>query len=404
MVPSAHGMKDVVAREREAVAAHRSSLRGAAMPPPSAAPRGTFAHGFLLPFSLIAATFRDPTLRGPFVRTTAVRLLVIALLTGIGLASGSSPHDKEGRTGPVVVVHHDIGTTPPSPSAGVHVHVPGVQVDLNEAPGAKSEVKVLGQSVPVVDIDEHAQEAKKKGPIGPWKWLLAVIAMISGSTAFVIALSRRYDDWLGFGISALASIQPEDAERKTPKIGVDWKWLWKKLKERIRESVAFAAGMPLIALLQLVPTAGDVLFKIASVAWGWYWLGVFTAAKSDHALVDAPVAPPPRLLRGVLSVSSAHWLFTPFRLYARLWARLGRSFDAPAAVFERTPAPFLGLGLARAILSLPGLYVMSKSIIPVAAGRLIAESDPHGRFAAERATGEGTASVAPPALDQRSAA
>jgi hypothetical protein len=157
-------------------------------------------------------------------------------------------------------------------------------------------------------------------------------------------------------------------------------------EERIRESIAFAAGFPAIALLGLVPTAGDVLLKIATVAWGWYWLGVFTAAKSDHSLVDRPVARPPHVVRLLGDFASKHWLLTPLRLYVRLWARLGRSFDAPAAVFERTPAAFLGLGLARAILSLPGLYVMSKSIIPVAAGRLIADADPHGRFDASTKT------------------
>ena len=39
----------------------------------------------------------------------------------------------------------------------------------------------------------------------------------------------------------------------------------------------------------------------------------------------------------------------------RAWARLTRGVDPAAATFERTPAPFLGLALARVILSLPGL-------------------------------------------------
>lgn len=380
-------VRDVVARERVAVAAHRTSLRSGAMPSPGAAPKGTFAHGFLLPFSLIVATLRDPGLRGPFVRTTAVRLAVIALLTAMGIASGSPAQGKPSSG--VIVVHRDVGTTPPSPSAGIHVRVPGVQVDLDDGPFAKSEVKVLGQNVPVVDVHDPST-ARAKEPEKPrdaWKGLLAILAMISAATGFVIALSRRYDDWLGFGISALASIEPEDAERKTPKVTVDFKWLWKKLKERIRESIAFAAGMPLIALLQLLPSAGDVLFKVATVLWGWYWLGVFTTAKSDHALVDGATAPSPILVRSLDGIAKSHRLFWPLRVYTRLWARLGKSFDAPAAIFERTPAPFLGLGLARAILSLPGLYVMSKSIIPVAAGRLIAESDPYGRFARVDATG-----------------
>src|SRR5690606_26040457 len=128
----------------------------------------------------------------------------------------------------------------------------------------------------------------------------------------------RYDDWLGFGISALASIAPEDEQRKTPKIAVDLKWLWKKLKERVRQSIAFAAGLPAIALLEPLPTVGPLLFKVATVAWGWYWLGVFTAAKSDHSLADEATAPSPFVIRTLRAIGASHWLLAPLRPWARL--------------------------------------------------------------------------------------
>jgi hypothetical protein len=205
--------------------------------------------------------------------------------------------------------------------------------------------------------------------------------MVSAASAFVVALSRRYDDWLGFWVATrLALVKPEDEEPKERKIGPDFKWLKKKLKERIRESIAFASGMPAIALISFLPLVGPWIFKIATLAWGWYWLGVTTVAKNDHALVDEKTAPPPLLVHGFSTLGPGRWWSAPIRAYGRLWAWLTRSFHSPAAFFERAPAPFLGLALARAILSLPGLYFLAKPIVPVAAGRLCAEVDPLGRF------------------------
>ena len=49
----------ILDRERNAIAAHRAAFRGSDLPPLSDAHRGTFLHGFFLPFSLIVATMRD---------------------------------------------------------------------------------------------------------------------------------------------------------------------------------------------------------------------------------------------------------------------------------------------------------------------------------------------------------
>jgi hypothetical protein len=385
---------DVLERERSAVAAHRESLRSGSFPAPSVAPKQTFLHGFLLPFSIFVATLRSRELGRPYLKIMAARLVVVVALTSFAWSTGSASTPKEHKT-PTVVIHHDKHKTNPSASAsdGVHVNLPGVHVDINEAPGAKSEVRVLGQNVPVEEVDDRPvgekKEAKKEESFlaSGWARLLAVFALVSSMTAVVIALSRRYDDWLGFGISALAGIRPEDEKRKEPKIALDLKWLFKKLKERIRESIVFAAGMPVIALFLLVPSLGDWLFKIVSFLWGYYWVGVFTAAKTDHALIDAKTAPPPLVIRGLNGIAGTHWWTAPLRWYGRLWVWLTKSFNSPAAAFERSPAAFLGLALARAFLSLPGLYMLAKPIVPVAAGRLCAEADPFGRLTSTPASG-----------------
>src|SRR3954454_19411437 len=95
----------VVAREKEALAAHRATLRGSELPPPQDAPKGTFLHGFLLPFSLIAATMRDRELRGPYLRVALLRGLIVVLIAVVAIAKGdiSAKNKKTPHAG--VVVH-----------------------------------------------------------------------------------------------------------------------------------------------------------------------------------------------------------------------------------------------------------------------------------------------------------
>lgn len=337
----------------------------------------SFLHGLILPFSLVVATVRDRDLRGPYLRITAARLAAVMLLSAFALATGSSGKRKD-HGGPRIVVHHDIGPRTGASASEVHVHVPGVHVDIADGAGAPDEVTVLGRDVPVVDA---GREPEKRSLVeSPWAKLLAVLGVISAASGVVVALSRRYDDWLSFGASRLASITPEDPIAPSPRIAVDLRWLIKKVRRRIRGYIVFGAGVPALALLGLVPTIGEHLFHAALTGWAWYWLGVFTASKTAHAWADEGVAPSPRIIRELNERLAPRWWSLPLRGYARLWAWLTRGVNPPAAVFERTPAAFLGLALARAVLALPGLYLLARPIVPVAAGRLCAEGDPHGRF------------------------
>jgi hypothetical protein len=284
----------------------------------------------------------------------------------------------------------------PPPAKGVHVHAPGVHVDLDKAKHQKK-VVVLGQDVPVIDEDgeDPASEREKaaadeadtrpaivKALSNSWAWVLWFIGVLSATEGIVIFFSRRWDDWLGFYASPLARVKPEDDEPKTPKLAIDIKWLIKKLKRRVRGYLVFAAGIPLIATAQLLPRIGPLFFSAGMLVWGWYWLGVFTAAKSAHAWVDDAHAPSPLLIRELRDRSEGRWWLSPVRAYARLWAWITKDMNSCALAFERNPTPFLGLALARVILALPGLYLLARPIIPIAAGRLCAESDPTDRFSA----------------------
>jgi hypothetical protein len=428
------GLRAVVDRERRAALLHRASLRpGGSVPPPAHEARGTFAHGFFLPFSLIVATVRDPSLRGPYVRLVLGRLAAVVVLASLAVGTGGQAHQhhrhhQAKKRGAAVVVRHD-----DAPARDVHVEVPGVLVDVHTKRGERSQIRVLGQDVPVVDVEEAAEPAeaaesardahdgrdegddsseRAEPPTKPgwlarleegWGLVLAVFASLSAATAVVVALSRRYDDHLGFHASRLANVAPEDPAAVTPKIAIDLRWLKKKVVRRVKSALVFAAGVPVFALLTLVPTFGETAFQAALVLWGWYWLGVFSAAKSAHAWADADAAHSPALIRSLEGVPQ-HRLTAPVRAYARLWAALTRWVNAPAAAFERSPTAFLGLALARAILAVPVVSLLARPLVPIAAGRLVAEADPTGRFFATAAPEPVQGSGTPMSLDVPDAA
>jgi hypothetical protein len=389
----------VIARERTAIAAHRATLRGSELPPPDGAPRGTFLHGFLLPFSLIVATLRDADLRRPYLRLAAVRLAV-AVAAALLLFSSDKAKPRRDRSGPTIVVHGDASGRP------VKVDVPGVHVEIDERKG-KEEVTVLGQEIPV----EHAERGARAEPPAAqapptragrawvalrdgWAWILALVAFFSVVEGVIVFFSRRWDDWLSFHLSRIAGIKPEDEAPKDPKIALDLKWLYKKMKRRIRGYVVFAAGVPALVPLRLVPSVGPWLFSAALTAWAWYWLGVFAASKSAHAWADEGTAPSPAPIRFLNERVATRWWAAPLRPYGKLWAFFTRGVNPPAATFERSPAAFLGLALARTVLSLPGLYFLARPVVPVAAGRLCAESDPADRFTVKPAGGPPPAQAA----------
>ncbi|HSO31485.1 MAG TPA: hypothetical protein VLT33_03185 [Labilithrix sp.] len=401
----------VIDRERRSLAVHRATLKGSVLPPLDRAAAPTFSHGFLLPFSLISATLRDPQLRGPYLRVALVRGVVLVVAATFAIANGSiSSHAaKPARRG--VVIHSskhaeggaDARAADATRPAPVHVHVPGLDVDI-EPDQDQAKVSLLGQDVPVStdrDDGEDAEEpeAARHPPSAPepppgfakrlwtgarerWAWILALVAFLSAIEAIIVFFSRRWDDWMSFQVSRLAQIRPEDEAPKSPRLAVDPKWAYRKLKRRIRGYVVFGAGLPALLPLRLLPTVGDWAFTIAVTLWGWYWLGIFSASKSAHAWADEATAPSPFPIRELSRRVERGALVAPLRLYARLWARLTRSVNPAAATFERSVAAFLGLALARALLSLPGVYFLARPIVPVAAGRLCAETDPADRFSA----------------------
>jgi hypothetical protein len=377
-------------------------VRGSSFPAPREAPQGTFLHGFLLPFSLIATTLRHPTLGLTYLRVTVVRALVVGLIAAIAFSSSDIAAKRP--VGPLSTAA-GVGKLDSSAKARRY-QKKGLHLELrsDDSPTAKAtETKDAAENEPKEELKEEPKEEGDDDSSGTdsedgkdaianqpwfvsiaasgWAWLAWFFGIFSFIEGIVVTISRRYDDWISHHASPLARVRPEDATATRPKlVFFDPRWLVKKMKRRIRGYIVVAAGVPLVAAFRLVPTVGGALFALGLTAWSWYWLGVFTTAKSAHAWADDGHAPSPTLIREIRERSTgARWL-APVNVYARVWARLTRGLNAPASVFERNARSFMGLALARVVLSLPGLYLLTRPVLPIAAGRLCAENDPADRF------------------------
>ncbi len=191
--------------------------------------------------------------------------------------------------------------------------------------------------------------------------LFFTLTLVEG---LVIVLSREFHDQIGRRAALLRGIPPEDPETR-PRVRLNVRWMWTKIKRKLRGARVFAAGLPLIALLGLVPVAGSYLYTAVAFSWSVYWLTVFAGAKSALAWHDEHTVGDPFFLRAASRVPVLKW-------YARLWRRLTRALFAPCRRVEEAPFELAGLAVARVIGSIPVLYLFFRPFLPVAAAAIIA--------------------------------
>lgn len=197
--------------------------------------------------------------------------------------------------------------------------------------------------------------------------LFGVLTLVE---AIVIALSRDYHDQIGRHAALLRGIPPEDPDVR-PRVRLDLRWLWRRLKRKVRGVRVFVVGLPVLGIVSLVPVIGSPLYGALAFVWGLYWLAVFAGAKSALAWSDEFTAPDPWFLRAVLRVPVLRW-------YARVWRRFTRDVFAPCRRFEEAPFELGGLALARLIGTIPVLYLFMRPLLPVAAAIVITRGDREG--------------------------
>ncbi len=192
--------------------------------------------------------------------------------------------------------------------------------------------------------------------------LLALYAALVVVEWLVLALSRDYQDQLMRRLSLATGMPPDDPER-VPRVRLDVRWLWRRLKRRFRGWYLFGVGMLFIWCLGWLPWVGDYVVPIGTALWSAYWLAVFTLAKSAVAWDDSETRQPWYVLAYEGTVGRIFF----FGWYGKLLRRLSRSVLAPCQAFERRPYEAMGLALGRLLLSLPPVYAFVRPVFTVAA-------------------------------------
>lgn len=255
-------------------------------------------------------------------------------------------------------------------------------------------IEAKGKNVTITDVAKTGERAA----LSIWAALLALYTTASVFEWIIIALTRQHHDALSFHVSNAVGVPPEE-RIDDPRVRVDVQWMVTKMKRRIQGGIIMlVSGVPaaILLLIVLVPILSAIEDAFSSVSVvepalnvianavpnvvlalvGAYWLGVFTLGKTAHAWRDEIVSDPfflrafdrwadryPRLLG---------WL----HLYARILRRALGLVRRPAYVVEHATWESVGFIVMRVLISLPGLYVLLRPLIPVAATVVIAARSP----------------------------
>ncbi|GMU08324.1 hypothetical protein ASNO1_45770 [Corallococcus caeni] len=203
--------------------------------------------------------------------------------------------------------------------------------------------------------------------LGSWEFWALFFGSLSAAQWIIVALSRDYHTTISREASLATGVPPEDPDI-TPRVRLNVPWMRAKLQRRWRAFLLFVMGVPALLLLCVplfwIPNS----FTLVSSLWGFWWLLVFTAAKSDRAWV-APVTRPPWFVR--------IWSALPFlqggplRGYVSRLAHRAEAVAAPIATVERQPWVFAGLAFTRFVGSIPPFRCFTRPFIPVASAHLI---------------------------------
>jgi hypothetical protein len=303
-----------------AAEARASAARAARFePPPDGARLQRFGYGLALPFALARVTLADPAARRRYLRVIGVQF---ALTLGFGVLF-------------TLLSREVSGSVPDQDHPDVHIQIAAAA--------------------------------------GLWSVLYATI---SGVEWVVIALSRDYHDRVSRDASLLTGLTPEEDE-KTPRVRIDLKWMWKRLRDKARGFFVFASVVPLLGLISTIAGIGPYLSAALLTLWSVYWAGVFAASRTVHGWRDEDSAPDPIFLRGWERVTrrlpgAVRW--AP-KTYGHILRRSTRSLFAPASRLEARPWELTGLSLARTLRHVPGLYLALRPFYGVAAAHVLVAHD-----------------------------
>lgn len=207
--------------------------------------------------------------------------------------------------------------------------------------------------------------------LGSWEFWVAFFGSLSVVQWVIVALSRDFHTVISREASLATGVPPEDPEIH-PRVRLNVPWMRAKLRHRWRAFVLFAVGFPALAILTTPVLWNKPVFTTLSTLWGFWWLTVFTAAKSNRAWAS-PVTDRPWFLRGwarlAQTVPFLGW--GPFHWYSGVWTRKTEGVGAPIACVERQPWAFAGLAATRFLGTLPPFRCFTRPFISVASAHLL---------------------------------
>jgi hypothetical protein len=230
------------------------------------------------------------------------------------------------------------------------------------------------------DAAEKLRDAEAEASLDWWKTLGLWVSSLVLAQYLVLGLSRDFQDRIARDLSLVAGLQPEDVPPWT-RIRVDFTWLMRKARRKVRGALAVAAGVTLLSPLILVGTILGFKQQASSAVVGLvsaYWWVVFSAARSARAWRFEADLTPPRpirvLLAGAETVPFLRWALPRLVLRFCRWATV--ALWAPARAVEADFATFAGLGLARVVATLPVVRIALRGALVVAAGETLEASVP----------------------------
>ena len=233
-----------------------------------------------------------------------------------------------------------------------------------------------------------------------WSWrrvlrfALSLYATLVVTQWWVIALSRQFHDELSMRLSRAIGVEPDELVER-PRLTLEARWIFEMFQRRVQAAlVLVSSAAPALLLLGVIVVGparwlsrhDDGALRFAAVAAQWtlaqlpnvlllaislYWLAVLAAGRSSHAWRDE-AAPPWLVLRWAEAGSARHpALYGPVRLWTRVVARTMGVMNRPAAIVERAPWEALGLALVQLGTNVPGVRLVLRPLMPVAATVII---------------------------------
>ena len=288
------------------------------------------------------------------------------------------------------------GAASPAPSTSDEAGAPAPPQDeaMEPIPGTEHLPSALRNGIASA-VREATRDAEAKGPrvqrelqkkgfnidapevrqgvlfLGSWEFWVAFFGSLSVMQWVVIVLSRDFHTVISREASIATGVPPEDPQIH-PRVHLNCPWMRAKVRRRWRAFVLFAVGLPALAVITTPVLWFQPLFTALSTLWGFWWLTVFTAAKSDRAWAS-PVTDRPWFLRGWGKLAQAVPLlgWGPFKWYGGLWARKTEGVGGPIACVERQPWAFAGLAATRFLGALPPFRCFTRPFTSVAAAHLL---------------------------------